>query len=229
MADEPDAEQWIVIRNWNEYQHYKDGPPKWVKWYTGLLHDPAFTRLPMGTRGVFAHLLLLYAGCSAELPRSTRWISRQINGHVTSAQLDSLNHAGFIEFSSRPCLEHVYMSSRPRAFARGEERRESPRLSLSSSSSPTTRGADAATPDGAAPAPTLPDTNIDDDDIFTPDPDGLLRLAAIMGDAAEHAQTDRERQVAAELASSSADEKRQASIAYLATLDGQPYLRDTAS
>lgn len=119
------SDGYIVIRNWESFQHYKDAWPVWIKWYTGLLHDPKFTALPMGTRGVFAHLLLLYAGCRGELPRNTRWISRQINGHVTREQLESLNQAGFIEFKSRPRLEHVKRASSPRALAREELSKDS--------------------------------------------------------------------------------------------------------
>lgn len=108
-------QQWIVVRNWADFQHYKDAWPTWIKFYAGLLHDPNWTDLPESTRLLLAQLFLVYASARAQVPLSTRWLSRQLNMRVTSAQLERLNHAGWIEFSSRPCLEHVKSASSPRA------------------------------------------------------------------------------------------------------------------
>ena len=138
------AQQWIVVRNWTKHQHYHNRWVPWIKFYTELLHDPAYTRLPEGTRLLLCHIWLEYASSRAQVPLDTRWLSSQLSQRVTKRQLEALNHAGFIEFSSSPNLDHVYMSSRPtRAREEGEKRRTLQGSSSLQGLSTTTRDADA--------------------------------------------------------------------------------------
>lgn len=140
-----EEQKWIVVRNWDKFQHYRDRWVPWIKFYTEILHDPAYTRLPVGTRLTLCHIWLEYASTRAQLPLDSAWLSRQFSHRVTSIQLETLNHAGFIEFSSSPCLEHVKMGSRPTRAREEEEKKKNP---YSGSSfllglSPTTRDASA--------------------------------------------------------------------------------------
>jgi hypothetical protein len=114
------ADEWIVVRNWEKFQHYKNRWVPWIKFYPEILHDPTYSRLPESTRLLLAHIWLEYASARAQLPLDTRLLARRFNMRVTSAQVKSLVDAGFITLESRPCLEHVYMSSRP-TRAREEE------------------------------------------------------------------------------------------------------------
>jgi len=120
MMEEKQGQQWLVIRNWDKFQHYHDRQPIWIKNYTELLHDEAYLRLPEGTALVLHRLWLAYASTRARLPLDTRWLSRQINVRVTKQQLETLNHAGFIEFSaSKPLATRYQDASATRALARG--------------------------------------------------------------------------------------------------------------
>lgn len=103
--------RWIVIRNWDRFQHYKDRQPPWIKNYTELLHDPAYLELPPGTRSLLHGLWLVYASSRARVPLDTRWITRQLNLRCTMQQLESLNHAGFIEFSASTALADRYQDA----------------------------------------------------------------------------------------------------------------------
>jgi hypothetical protein len=38
--------QWLTIKNWSEFQHYKDRNPPWIKLHRALLDDYAFAALP---------------------------------------------------------------------------------------------------------------------------------------------------------------------------------------
>ena len=172
--------KWIVVRNWTAFQHYKDAWPVWIKFHTGLLHDPNFTNLPVGTRLVLCQLWLVYASTRAQLPLDTRWLSRQLSMRVTSKQLESLNHAGFIEFKSRPCLEHVKSASSPNALAR-ERPSVSPRGRRKTTTPQNKNGR------GQADAAATEEENGHDD--LTPDPEGLKRIARIMADAELKAAT----------------------------------------
>ena len=37
---------YFSVRNWDEFQHYKDRDPTWIKLYNRLLDDYAFGLLP---------------------------------------------------------------------------------------------------------------------------------------------------------------------------------------
>jgi len=55
MASNPTA----TIKNWAEFQHYKDRSPPWLKLHRGLLDDFDFQRLPVASRALAPMLWLL--------------------------------------------------------------------------------------------------------------------------------------------------------------------------
>lgn len=114
--------RWIVIHNWDRYQHYNDRRPVWIKLYTELLGNPRYCALTLTQRGILSGLLLMYAESDAEIPLDTAWLSRRLNGRITNAQLKGLNHAGFIEFSASKPLAPRYQGASPRARREETER-----------------------------------------------------------------------------------------------------------
>lgn len=93
-------ELWIIVRKWNEFQHYTDREPPWIKNYTRLLSDPNYLSLTPHQCAVLHRLWLEYARSSCQLRANTASLSRQLGLRVSSRQLEALNHAGFIEFSA---------------------------------------------------------------------------------------------------------------------------------
>lgn len=110
------SEQWIVIPKWEEFQHYNDRDPVWIKNYTRLLRNPDYLALSGHTRSVLHGIWLVYASSNGQLPLDARSLHAQLNLRVSSSQLESLIHAGFIQVSA----------SRPLAlrYPREEKRRE---------------------------------------------------------------------------------------------------------
>lgn len=94
----------IVVRNWERFQHRdvvraKHGrAPVWIKLYTELLSDEAFLSLSEHRRLVLICVWLEYARTRARLPLDTRSLSRRLQLRVTRADLEALNHAGFLGF-----------------------------------------------------------------------------------------------------------------------------------
>jgi hypothetical protein len=102
------SERFIVIPKWDELQHYKDvDRPAWIKNYAKLLHDRRYLDLTGDQSAILHGLWLEYASSGRRLPLDTRSLTRRLNLRVTSAQLEALNHAGFIRFHSRPALGRV--------------------------------------------------------------------------------------------------------------------------
>lgn len=52
-------ERFFRVRKWDEYQHYKDRRPTWLKLYTSLLADPTWVRATCEQRVLIITLLLL--------------------------------------------------------------------------------------------------------------------------------------------------------------------------
>jgi len=93
-------QRWIVIRNWDRFQHYRDRHPPWIKIYLELLHDHNYLALPPATQALLHKLWLLYANTRRTIPEDTAYISRAVHQRVTKTQLKRLNEAGFIHFSA---------------------------------------------------------------------------------------------------------------------------------
>ena len=134
------AERWIVIPGWEKFQH-RDAAraliPTWIKVYTELMSKDGFFELSFHCRGVLLSLWLEYATSKRQLRDSTVSLTRRLGQRVTTRDLESLNRAGFIEFSaSRPA------STRASRVAVLEEKRvetdvEEPEPSLLEPNPPT--------------------------------------------------------------------------------------------
>ena len=114
------GERWIVIRNWDRFQHYGAmRTPPWIRVYTELLHNEDYLGLSATQRATLHGLWLEYAMSRGNIPESTPKLSRKFRVRVTKRTLEALNQAGFIEF----------VASKPLALdlSRGEEsRKETP-------------------------------------------------------------------------------------------------------
>ncbi len=98
---------WIV--RWGDFQHYKperDRAPAWLKTYTKELDDERYLRLTTHQRALLHDLRRAFARTHGRLARDSRQLTHRFHVRVTSAQLEALNHAGFIDFCSREVLEH---------------------------------------------------------------------------------------------------------------------------
>jgi hypothetical protein len=100
---------WIVVRNWEKFQH-RDAAravvPTWIKLHTRLLSDPAYLGLAPETRSLLLEIWLEYAIQRRNVPLSTATLSRRFDRRVLTRQLEALNRAGFLVFSdSEPASE----------------------------------------------------------------------------------------------------------------------------
>jgi hypothetical protein len=132
------AQRTLSIKNFREHQHYHDDRDvTWIKFYTRLLDDYDFSRLPEVQQAQLLKLWLLAARSKNAIPNDPEFIRSKI-GTRGKLYLEELTAAGWLVHStedalepttehSRETLEKVYKPSSPRALARGEERREEKR------------------------------------------------------------------------------------------------------
>jgi hypothetical protein len=102
------SERWIVIPRWDEFQHYRDRNPIWIKDHVRQVRDDTYMSLELGARGLLHDLRLLYAENGGPLRESyarTRLgaplgASGQTLGNHSRAfrrHLEALNRAGFVQ------------------------------------------------------------------------------------------------------------------------------------
>ena len=67
---------YLSVTKFEQYQHYTQRRPPWVKFYVKLLEpDNPLMRLPVSTRYLFHMLLLLAAECDNAIPNDFEWLS----------------------------------------------------------------------------------------------------------------------------------------------------------
>lgn len=91
--------QFITVSGWDEFQHYKDRNPPWIKLHNHLLDNYEFECLGDSAKGHLLCIWMLASRTGNKIPYDATWIKKKI-GASTSINLDSLINAGFL------CLEH---------------------------------------------------------------------------------------------------------------------------
>lgn len=83
------------VKNFDQFQHYKDRTPPWIKLYNSVLDDYAFTGLPDASRAHLLSIWLLASRLQNVIPFDAEWVKTAIkaSGNVN---LDELVDAGFI-------------------------------------------------------------------------------------------------------------------------------------
>ncbi len=87
--------RYLRVKNWEEYQHYKDRRPPWIKLHESLLDDYEFAALSDTQK---AHLMLIWllAGkMENKIPLDPEWLKRKIVAQ-TKVDLDAFVQAGFL-------------------------------------------------------------------------------------------------------------------------------------
>ena len=130
------ADHWIVIRNWDRFQHYRDRRPPWIKCYLELMSDDAYLELSSNRRALLHGLWMTFALSRGVVTANTRRLSELVHQRVTSQDLQALSQAGFIQLvASKPLAlplaepeqDASARATRANALARGREKKETVR------------------------------------------------------------------------------------------------------
>lgn len=91
--------QYLRVRNWDTFQHYKDRNPPWIKLHRHLLHDYEFSCLQDASKLQLMLIWLLASQTDNKIPANPDWIKSQLNikGKVC---LKELIDKGFLEDES---------------------------------------------------------------------------------------------------------------------------------
>jgi hypothetical protein len=59
---------YLLIKNWERYQHYKNRNPPWIKLHTRLLNDRDFIMLSLSDKGLLMQLWILASEKEGQIP-----------------------------------------------------------------------------------------------------------------------------------------------------------------
>ena len=95
--------QYLRVRNWEKFQHYKNRRPPWIKLHIELLDDYDLLKLPPVAQLVYDRMLLLAAVTDNNVSNDHAWIAGKLGLTVrqVSAAVESLCSAGFLVVHGR--------------------------------------------------------------------------------------------------------------------------------
>lgn len=90
--------QYLRVKNWEEYQHYKNRNPPWIKLHTKILNDRAFTALSQSSRGVLMQLWILASENEGIIPFDLEEIKFRLrDGGIKLEQIKQLIDLKFLK------------------------------------------------------------------------------------------------------------------------------------
>ena len=121
---------WIIIPNWDKFQHYKDRDPVWIKLYTELNSRAEWLDLTDAERGLLVTVWVEYARSDGRLRASKIPSSARQKGRKRG--LDRLVQAGFLRLrASTPARARARGTAKtPRDRDRDRDRTPKPPLNL---------------------------------------------------------------------------------------------------
>ena len=95
--------QYLRVRNWEKFQHYKDRRPPWIKYHVELLQDFDLTSLDYVTQLLYDRLLLIAALTDNNVPFSSEYIGRiaAIDEQHVAEGVEKLLEQGFLVLCER--------------------------------------------------------------------------------------------------------------------------------
>jgi len=89
------VESYLTIKNWKQFQQYKDRDPKWIKLHRDILNDYEFDQLTEIQQNHLMKIWLLASKLDNKIPNDSIWIARQI-GAKSKVDIKQLVTSGFI-------------------------------------------------------------------------------------------------------------------------------------
>jgi hypothetical protein len=86
---------FLAIRNWADFQHYRDRDPVWIKVYSRLLDDADFLALPEAAQAQLVKLWLVASRCKNRIKDDKRFLCHAL--HTNKLHVDALIATRFLE------------------------------------------------------------------------------------------------------------------------------------
>lgn len=117
---------YLSIPKWEEYQHYKDRNPPWIKLHNKLLESYDFECLPDASKAHLICIWLLASRTNNKMKADKNWIQRKI-GANSEVDINALVNSGFLVIKQEDgdCTQNASMMLQEPASNSCTEKRES--------------------------------------------------------------------------------------------------------
>ena len=85
----------LTVKNWQQFQHYKDRNPPWIKLHRALLDDYDFASLPDAAKGQLMLIWIFASQNEGKIPHDAKFLERKL-GLTEKCHLDELIKTGFL-------------------------------------------------------------------------------------------------------------------------------------
>lgn len=110
------AGRFVVVKNWQRFQHQSERRLPWIKFFTSLLEptrDLAYAALPDVSKALLHHIWLMARVFNNRIPED--WLTRERLNLQSRVNLDPLLESGFISYetedTSLTCARRASQSS----------------------------------------------------------------------------------------------------------------------
>lgn len=95
--------QYLRVKNWESFQHYKNRRPPWIKFHIELLDDYELMRLPPVSQLVYDRMLLLAAVTDNNVSNDHIWIAGKLGltPRQVAEAIENLCSQGFLVLHER--------------------------------------------------------------------------------------------------------------------------------
>jgi hypothetical protein len=88
--------QYLRVKNWEKFQHYKHRNPPWIKFHAELLANYDFSRLQDASKAHLVLIWLLASQTNNKIPNDPKWIQERI-GSEKKPNTKLLIEQGFLD------------------------------------------------------------------------------------------------------------------------------------
>ena len=92
--------EYLKVKNWREFQHYKKRNPPWIKLHAALLRDYEFSRLQDDNKLQLILIWLLASQMDGKIPNDPEWLKKNL-GLEDEIDVKPLIEGGFLVDASK--------------------------------------------------------------------------------------------------------------------------------
>lgn len=115
--------EWLTVKNWSEFQHYKDRNPPWIKLHRALLDDYEFSALPDAAKGQLILIWLFASQNEGKIPHDAKFLEKKL-GLTDACELLAMVEMGFLipeQVASKPLAKRKQVASNVLDLTRSRE------------------------------------------------------------------------------------------------------------
>jgi len=93
----------LKVKNWEEYQHYKNRCPPWIKLHVKILNDRCFTSLSCASRGLLMQLWVIASEYDGFVPNNIDELKYRLRDDgIEQEDLNLLINKGLLKECKHP-------------------------------------------------------------------------------------------------------------------------------